>query len=335
MIYNRTARFIYRGQTNWLQSFSGKLDPVFHADYPLLLPLSIASSWDSMGHESPDVPLILGGMFMLGCAGLFASGLAFVKSLSQAGVGLLILLNTPVFLIWGAAQTADVPLAFFMLATAILVYLYTSRRAPGLLVLAGLTSGLAGWTKNEGQLFVVVTGVSLLLAFLKSGAWPRLGYYLLGLFFPLAVIMCFRLFLAPTNDLFGAGFVGALHSSLDWHRHLTILGQYWQQLVSFGRSWIGVVPILLAYAVIFGSYPGKGSGRAVWIILLMVALQLAGDYFVYLITPHPVAWQLEWSLERLLLQVYLPALFVALVTLRDVSALWAPTNGGTPRPSAA
>ena len=166
-IYNRTARFVYRGQADWLQSFSPKLDPVFHADYPLLLPLSIASSWDALGRESPHVPLLLSGILMFACAGLFASGLALVKSLSQAGVGLLILLNTPLFVITGASQTADVPLAFFILATAILVYLYAARQEPGLLVLAGLTSGLAAWTKNEGQLFLVVTGVSLFVAFIE------------------------------------------------------------------------------------------------------------------------------------------------------------------------
>jgi hypothetical protein len=322
MIYNRTARFVYRGQADWLQSFSRKLDPVFHADYPLLLPLSIASSWDALGRESPHVPLLLSGTLMVVCAGLFASGLALVKSVSQAGVGLLILLNTPLFVITGASQTADVPLAFFILATAILVYLYASQQQPGLLVLAGLTSGLAGWTKNEGQLFLVVTGVSLFLAFMRSGPWPRLGFYLLGLLLPLAVITYFKLFLAPPNDLLGGGFLGAIQSSLDWQRHVTILGNYGEGLVSFGRSWIGVGPILLVYAVIFGSGPRNASKRAHGIIVLMLALQLTGYYFVYLITPHPVSWQLEFSLERLLLQVYLAALFLLFAILRDVRTLW-------------
>lgn len=85
---------------------------------------------------------------------------------------------------------------------------------------------------------------------------------------------------------------------------------------------------MLAYVLIFGSEPGRGLRRARWIIPVMVALQLAGYHFVYLITPHPVAWQLEFSLERLLLQVYLPVLFVLFTVLRDVSSLWAP---GVPR----
>lgn len=196
-IYNRTARFVYLGQSDWLQAFSRKLDPVFHADYPLLLPMIIASGWDILGRESPHVPLLLSGTLMFACAGLFVSGLARVKSASQAGVGLLVLLNTPLFVITGASQTADVPLAFFILATAILVYVYALRPQPGLLVLSGLTSGLAAWTKNEGQLFLVVTGVSLFLAYMKAGPWSRPGYFLLGLFVPLAVVSYFKLFLAP------------------------------------------------------------------------------------------------------------------------------------------
>lgn len=326
-IYNRAARFIYRGQAAWLQSFSTKLDPVFHADYPLLLPLSIASSWDALGRESPHVPLLLSATLMFLCAGLFTSGLALIKSLSQAGVGLLILLNTPLFIITGASQTADVPLAFFILATCILVYLYSSRPEPGLLVLAGLTSGLAGWTKNEGQLFLVVIGIALFLAFVKSGPWPRLGLYLLGLFLPLAVLAYFKLFLAPPTDVLGAGIPGAIHSSLDWQRHLTILGNYWEGLLTFGRSWIGVGPILLVYAVIFGFGPGNAPRRGHRIIMLILALQLAGYYFVYLITPHPVSWQLEFSLERLLLQLYLAPLFLLFVTLRDVRTLWDGSQG--------
>lgn len=325
-IYNRTARFVFRSQGEWLQSFSSKLDPVFHADYPLLLPLGVASSWDTLGHESPQVPLLLSGLMMLDCAGLFASALAFSKSVSQAGVGLLILLNTPLFMLTGASQTADVPLAFFILATAVLIYLYASQRSAGLLVLAGLTCGLAGWTKNEGQLLLVVIGASLFLTSLQSRAWARLGYFVLGLLFPLAIITYFKLFLAPPNDLFGGGIGGALRSSIDWQRHLTILDQFWQELIAFGRSWIGVVPLLLVYALIFGAYVRNRSTGAGRIIMLMVVLQLAGYYFVYLITPHPVTWQLEFSLERLLLQVYLPVLFLIFVSLQDIGVVWASTT---------
>jgi hypothetical protein len=51
MMFNRAARFIYRDQANWLESFSPRMDPIFHADYPLLLAMNITAGWDTLGYE--------------------------------------------------------------------------------------------------------------------------------------------------------------------------------------------------------------------------------------------------------------------------------------------
>lgn len=53
----------------------------------------------------------------------------------------------------------------------------------------------------------------------------------------------------------------------------------------------------------------------------MVVLQLGGYYLIYLITPHPVAWQLEFSLDRLLLHVYPVMLFLWFALVRDVAVV--------------
>lgn len=241
MIYNRTARFVYRSQADWLQSFSTQLDAVFHADYPLLIPLSITSGWDALNRKSPYIPLFFSALFILGSAGLLASALALVKSSWQAAAGLIILLNTPLFLVTGASQTGDVPLGFFILATAVLLFLYAARQEPGLLALAGLTSGLAAWTKNEGQLFAAAASVCVVFVIARPRRWRDLNAYLAGLLPPLAIVAYFKFFLAPPNDLLAAGIVQSLQSMLQLSRHLIILGQYARSLSHSANPGSGLV----------------------------------------------------------------------------------------------
>src|SRR5512143_1795013 len=138
MMFNRAARFFYRDQPNWLASFSPQMDPIFHADYPLFLAMNIASGWDTLGSETPHVPMVQSALFALACAGLMVSALASSKSVGQAALGLIILWGTPAVVNEGARELADLPLAYFFLATCVLIYLYILEHKAGLLVLGGI-----------------------------------------------------------------------------------------------------------------------------------------------------------------------------------------------------
>jgi hypothetical protein len=321
MIYNRTARFIYRDPSNWTQSFSKQINPALQANYPLLIPLNVASGWDDIGHETNYVPLVFSGFFIFACAGLFVSAIALTKSIWQAGVGLVILLNTTFFIMNGASQTADVPLAFFIFSTVALVCLYVFRQNPCLLILAGLTSGLAGWTKNEGELFIIAIFAALFISFIKRYPWRTLGLYLTGLIIPLAFILYFKLFLAPPTDVLSNGVSHSIQQILEWPRHITIFNAFKAGILGFGQSEFGILPVLLIYALIFGFTPKKSLQPAYLTILLMLVFQMAGYYIIYLITPNPLDWQLTFSLERLLLQIYLPFLFLFFVLVTDIQVI--------------
>ena len=318
MIYDRTARFVYRGQADWMQTFSPDIDPAFHADYPMLIPLDIAQAWEALGRESQSVPRLLGGVFMLICAGAFVSTLTLLKSFWQAIAGLLVLLNTPFFILGGPSQTADVPLSFFILSAVILVFLYTSRQKPGLLVLAGLSAGLAAWTKNEGDIFLVGILAGLFLVFMRQDLWRRLGCFLAGLAIPLAIILYFKVFLAPPNDILGTDTAGLIQRIFEWRRHLVILSSFGSQIMVIGGPWIIVIPLLAAYAVIFGIAPTQSHKPAYVAVLVTAAIQAVGYYGIYLVTPHPVRWQLDFSLWRVLFHIYLPLLFVLFVLVTDI-----------------
>ena len=161
-IWNLHARFLYRGNAHWRDGFTALIS-WSHPDYPLLLPAAIAHFWTLLGHETPMVPALLGLVFTFATAGLLFSALDILIGRASALLGGMALLATPFFIELGTWQYADVPLSFFFLATLVLLHMHRAqfaagavdgRLSRGFLALAGITTGLAAWTKNEGVLFL-------------------------------------------------------------------------------------------------------------------------------------------------------------------------------------
>jgi Dolichyl-phosphate-mannose-protein mannosyltransferase len=183
-IWNLRARFIARGGDHRRDGFSPLL-AWSHPDYPLLVPAGVARLWAYTRHETGLAPVALGALFTVATMGLAASAVAVVHGTSQGLVAAVLLLGTPALMLQGAAQDADVPLAFFVLAPLALFCLLDrlpARRA-ALGRLAGLTLGLAGCVKNEGLLVVAAVLVARLVTllwiegggpgFARSGrSWP-------------------------------------------------------------------------------------------------------------------------------------------------------------------
>ena len=92
---------------------------------------------------------------LFGIVCLLMGAVAFTRTTGQSLLAGLVLLGTPVFVYEGPREAADLTLAFFVLATVILFFLYQRKQKPILLALAGFASGLAAWTKNEGLLFIL------------------------------------------------------------------------------------------------------------------------------------------------------------------------------------
>jgi len=357
MMFNRSARFIYRDQLHWLDSFSGQMDPIFHADYPLLLGLNVASGWDTLGIESAYVQMLQSALFALAALGILVSALASIKSIGQAALGLIILWGTPTLVNEGAREMADLPLAFFILSTAILIYFYFIYKKPALIALAGLTAGLAAWTKNEGSLFVIGVGVALVVAFMFgnelttkaqsheetkkekslssrlstvffqcrdlvvrfwSNVLPALFWYALGLAFPFVIAICFKLFLAPPSDVLGNGVTRSIQQILEGSRHLEIIQYLSHELLYFGgwTNWFGILPALFIYFLLF-RLPVNNELRPAYIAgITILAVQLLGDYGVYLITPYDLTWHLSYSIERIVLQIFPMIAFLILCASR-------------------
>jgi len=206
----------------------------------------------------------------------------------------------------GAAQFADVPLAFFILATVVILVWQQRSVRPGSLVLAGLAAGFAAWTKNEGLLFILVVAVSFALfttyregmkqAMLGAAAW------LTGLFPVLLIILYFKLSLAPTNDILAGLDLGILGNKLfDGGRYLRILRSFFITGLSFTQGIfdvrqgitlnLGAVNALLPLVFLFlaGIRDNRRDREGALLSLIILALTLAGYFVVYLLTPP------DWS----------------------------------------
>ena len=310
MIYNRAARFIFRDAAHWRATLSPDLYWGFHADYPLLVPLNVAWAWEAIGSESIRTPLIQSGLFLFGAIGLLFAALARIKSPAQGSLAAIILMSVSGFIRSGSGQTADVPLAFYLLASNVLLYLAVRQDDKILLALSGLMLGLAGWTKNEGLLAVAI-GVGVLLIFsIKQKSLKQFAYYLIGLAFPVLVIACFKLFLAPPGDLFAGSLSDYFARMTDPSRYLLILKAVWNEILSFGGWPFSLLACLVVYGLLAGFKVSNESARGFRLLLTLAGLQLLGYVFVYLITPHDLAWQLATSFDRTIMQVFPSLLFL-------------------------
>jgi hypothetical protein len=235
----------------------------------------------------------------------------------------MILMGTPFFITMGASQFADIPLAFFILATLALL-LFSARSSEGwrgALVLAGLAAGMSAWTKNEGLLFLLVTTAGLFGTTVPAGGWRqafrRTAGFLAGALPILLIVFYFKLRLAPANDLM-AGFSPAALSGklLDWGRYEAIARAFFITGISFTQGLIdiragmrlnpGAVNILLlaVYLLFTGIRIDRGDRVGLLQTGAILLLMSAGYFFVYVMSPLDLAYHLATSLNRLFLQLW-------------------------------
>jgi hypothetical protein len=186
----------------------------------------------------------------------------------------------------------------------------------GLLFISGFMAGLAGWTKNEGMLFITVSVVILFFVFVRTKSLRSFIYFGLGLAFPVLVILYFKS-ITPAGDLFSGSLADILARITDPTRYLLILKSLGSEFLSFGGWPLPLLLFIVPLFFIFGFKPEaeiKGPFRVLSIIL---ALQLLGYLAIYLITPHDLSWQLGTAFDRNVLQIFPSFLFLFFISLED------------------
>jgi Dolichyl-phosphate-mannose-protein mannosyltransferase len=327
-IWNLRARFLFLTRaSDWTVSFSPQLSWWTHPDYPLLWPLTLLRGYLSQGRLLTQAAVFQAVVFAIALGGLFIAGLARSRDFWQAALGALLLLGLPWFINFSAFQQSDVPLVFFYLAFILLLLLAQDEPHPGLLVLAGLATGCAAWTKNEGLVFVIAALVSVLFYAFRSPRPTRLARltaFAAGLLLPMTTVFLFKLFLATPGDLIGVQTNPELLAKvLDPTRYAAILSALLRQLPSLGGlTWPAIVALAASLLL-----AGLATRRPPAWLFLPLTLTLLGYCAVYLITPHPLAWHLGYSLDRLVFHLLIPALFLLLARARSPKDLFRAVRG--------
>jgi hypothetical protein len=302
-IWNLRARFIYRSGDTWQNAFSPLINRNFHMDYPLLIPLSVVGGWNTLDGEVLRVPAALSMLFLFGMAGVMFSLIAYLRSGSQAAIATTILLATPGLLIFSTFQTADIPLTYFFLASAILFVLASNESNRNLLFLSGVMAGLSAWTKNEGIPFAILMIICTLFVHGIRQARTNLFSLLAGMAFPSLTIVLFKTIVSVNNDLFTHnGLVEITSKLVTPSRYIQILTHLISELIHLGNWPISIIAVLLVYGWIMGiRNPGSLTEKVLWVIPLS---QFTIYMLIYVITPHDLEWHLNYSMSRLLIHLF-------------------------------
>jgi hypothetical protein len=315
-IWNLRARFLARGGEWWRDAFSAKL-PWTHPDYPLLVPAVVAMSWAISGSDSVLGPIAIALLFLAATAGVLVATLALLRGRTQALIAGILLLGTGTFTVLGGYQYADVPLAFYILATLALFCLQDQYSGtPSLSSLAGAMAGFAAWTKNEGLLFVVVVILARSFSLMRfEGRWPaarQMLNFAIGVIPILVVLAVFKIGYAPPNDLTAphAG-NGVAANMLDFWRYVAVLSALGKQAISLGGFLVPVILVLAAYLYLVKPRVEQKARVTASTLALTIGLMLAGDFGVYQLLSYALEFQLATSVDRVLLQLW-PAAILAI-----------------------
>jgi hypothetical protein len=323
-IWNLRARFIFRGGEYWKDAFLGFFT---HADYPLLLPLSVARIWKNVGREALFAPAIVAFFFTFSTVFLTVFSLWMLRSKSQGYLAGLVLLGTSYFIQHGTSQFADIPVGFFFVATFVLLALHDNGfvKGKGFLCLAGMSAGFSAWTKNEGLLFVLSILIARSLVEIRTKGWrssfKELAVFWAGLLPILMIVLYFKTNIALSSEFVSLQRVPRIFDLLfDGPRYIQALNHFGGTSVVFTGG-ILCLPLLVIYLHLVGIKRENRERTSLRTILFTLSLMLIGHFFVYIITPYDLERHLVSSLKRLFLQLWPSFIFYVFMMVRSPEEL--------------
>jgi 4-amino-4-deoxy-L-arabinose transferase-like glycosyltransferase len=288
-IWNQRARFLYYGAG--AESFM-QTDAIVHPEYPLLLPLLNAAGWHLAGGVNTTVSILIAALFTFGAPLLIVVAMPDERGFA-AGI---FLLGMKGYIRWGTAQYADVPLAFFILAS-VMCFAFGMRRpmlSPMLYGLAGVCAGFALHTKNEGILFALIAAALFALYQIRVHRSVRqVMYFAIGIAPALILWVIYKANMTAVNDLVAGQGASTFERLTDLSRYELIVRLYGGQFVQ--TAFIAAA----AYTALRGSvHPFRAD---VLLNVGIITLLMVGYFFVYVTTPRDLVWHLEFSADRLVL----------------------------------
>ncbi len=312
--WNVVSRFIYLGGDDWKNTFLRNFD---HPDYPLMMTISNAITWAQIGKNSIWGPISFHFVAALSTAGLLFSLVNVFKGTRQAYLAALLFMMQPSIAANAMSQYADFPLSYLMLAAGGALLLYVLTDDARLVILSGFFTGLSPWMKNEG--FVTVAVFTLMWGIVSlQKRHSAFRDYLIGLAIPLTVVLLFKSFLAPPNDLV-SGERNLLEQIADMDRYMIIIREAGVTLWNLGQGPIPLIGLIILYGALAGG--GRQRVAGLWTIGSVILIQLSAYFVVYLITPHDLEWHLITSMNRLYSHVLPLAFLVFFVWIKSPQEL--------------
>lgn len=300
-IWNAHAKFVYYPYVFGSLYKSNPLS-VQHPDYPLMLPAIIAFFWHAFNYVSTTIPLVFAYLLLIAVPLFVYYALKDAGLHLSAGVALLVFLINSNFKEIAASQCADTLLSLLVLV--VFVQYNNLSNSPGSLVyIMGFICGACGWVKNEGLLFCLVFTLFFIIANYKN--IKALARYFTGLLIPLLIIISFKIYYAPANDLVSGENKQLTELSsvlLDVARYRIILKSFITTAVTnYPQALILVIALIIYRRHAFLTMP-----------FAIVGTMLAAYFAIYLISPYNLNWHLYTSLYRVYQQLY-PALVYLLL----------------------
>ncbi|MAE69187.1 MAG: hypothetical protein CME06_01825 [Gemmatimonadetes bacterium] len=319
-IWNLQARFFHMGGPDaWTEIFRIRSA---QPDYPLMVPGSVARLWLFTGGPNLAAPISVAMLFTASTVALLCVATVALKGRIIGLTAGAVLLAHPVFFQRGASQCADIPLAFFILATVVLFAMAENahRGAQGLILISGTVAAFALWTKNEGLIFFPAAFMGRLYLSCATGSgarrWRDVGLFVLGSMAPLLAVLIHKGWYAPPNS-YGPALVPSYIVScfLDPSRYVTIVGALWDRL-AHPNLIPGIIACFLPF--VFGFSPQREQRRSGVVALGLVLTMGVAYFFIYVITPDffDLAWTVQVSASRLLLQIWPTLLFGVAMLVR-------------------
>jgi len=135
----------------------------------------------------------------------------------------------------------------------------------------------------------------------------------------LAFVGHFKFQFAPANDLIAAGKSASMGARVaDLYRFTMVFWSIVEGLLTFGDWFVPPVFVMGVWMALQGLRRLE-NGAMLW-PFVAASLQLLGYLVVYVIGSDRLEWQLQTSVERLLLQIWPLAAFSLMLLVRDSPA---------------
>jgi asparagine N-glycosylation enzyme membrane subunit Stt3 len=256
--------------------------------------------------------------FGMGAAVLAGASVARAYGSVRGWVTAAAVLASPAYLTATISQFADVPLAFYMLATLVAFdRAISSDRAVWWMAAAGC-AGCAAWTKNEGRVFLILSMAAMAFQAWRMAApaaGRRIAALVLGVLPGIAALASFRMLLPAPHNLFTDLSIGhVMHDAGSGARWRAIAESLGRQIAFGGSTTIGNVPVVAAFTAALGR--ARPCPPAAVCGALVLVLMLLAYAVTYLLSPFDLAWHLRTSADRVVVQLVPAAIWALMMSGR-------------------